>query len=60
MNLHDINAKYAEICQQIGDAHFQIKQFEAFINKKLLEAQELNKLAGMLKNKSNTSETNEA
>jgi hypothetical protein len=48
MTLEQINAQYAAICREIGDAKFQILQFELFITKKLAEAEKLNELAGLL------------
>ena len=55
MNLNDINAKYAQLSQQLGDAHFRIHQYQEVVINLLKEINKLNELAGALREQSNNS-----
>lgn len=48
MTIDQINSKYAQLCQEIGDAYFQMEQFKISIDFKIKEAKKLNELAKLL------------
>lgn len=55
MNLNDINKKYAQLSQQLGDAHFRIHQHQKLVDELIREINKLNELAGVLREAANKS-----
>ena len=47
MEMSEINAKYQQICQQIGDVQYKLRQHESLLKQLFLEADKLNELAAM-------------
>ena len=48
MEMSEINSKYQQICQQIGDVQYKLRQHESLLKSLFLEADKLNELAAML------------